>query len=114
MTRRIITTAIAAALTTALAAPAGAKQIHGAQVCGASGCRDLSATVRSGPFLDFRGSGTSAPPQGSDLYRFQMQVGDEQGKVHDTFAVLVAPAARRAHVEDPEAEGRWYVLTPGS
>jgi opacity protein-like surface antigen len=85
---------LVAVLALLCAAPANAKELLGAQLCGASGC----ATERQAALFEGQGGplggGTAAPPaQAGPWYRGALLLGD-RGKVYGRYAFYYVPDGR--------------------
>jgi hypothetical protein len=101
---------IATAAVLAVAAPAGAKQVTGASVCGANGCVDrshlLSPSRDDGGLLDLGVNRTGAPAP-APFIRLKIHVG-AGSETFGTNTLIVLPKQGIAAAED----GTWWKLSP--
>ena len=102
---RTIPLVLAAATAMALAAPATAKVIEEAAVCGADGCKAISTKGDAHVLLE-GGAITDAPKQ-SPFYRLRFAVGDGTGKVFERFTIVYVPSAHKIRAMD----GSWVETT---
>ena len=99
--------ALAAVAFLALPAPAGAKELTRAEVCGASGC----ATVTDRDALEpLAGAGTSIPPPAtSSFYTVRLTV--TAGEERHTWTVLYDPAVGAIRTMDESGAPIWRELS---
>ena len=105
MSIRTIPLVVVAAAAMVLAAPAVAKEIEEASVCGAGGC--TKATPRGDAHAMLDGGAVSDAPGPAPYYRIRLGIGDGSGKVFDRFSILYVPSADKVLAMD----GRWMHTT---
>ena len=98
--------AAVAALTLAAAPAAVAKEISGAEVCGAAGCTSVddeagrAALMEGGPLL-------RTPPTAAPYYEVNVEM-DHGGEEAGGFSYTAVPERRAYRTDD----GMWYEMTP--
>ena len=105
MSIRTIPLVVVAAAAMALAAPAVAKEIEEATVCGADGCVELAAKGSAHAMLD--GGAITDAPKPAPFYRIRVGIGDGSGKVFERFSILYVPSADKVRAMD----GMWVNTT---
>jgi hypothetical protein len=105
MSIRTIPLVVVAAAAMALAAPAVAKEIEEATVCGAGGCAQVAAKGNAHAMLD--GGAITDAPKPAPFYRIRLGIGDGSGKVFERFSILYVPSADRVRAMD----GMWVNTT---
>ena len=105
MSLRTILLVVAAAAAMVLAAPAMAKEIEEATVCGAGGCTKV--TPRGDAHAMLEGGAVSDAPAPAPFYRIRMGIGDGSGKVFERFSILYVPSAEKVRAMD----GQWMTAT---
>jgi hypothetical protein len=101
--RTIPLVVVAAAMV--LAAPAVAKEIEEATVCGAGGCTKV--TPRGDAHAMLEGGAVSDAPAPAPFYRIRLGIGDGSGKVFERFSILYVPSADKVLAMD----GQWMNTT---
>jgi hypothetical protein len=101
--RTIPLVVVAAAMV--LAAPAVAKEIEEATVCGAGGCTKV--TPRGDAHAMLEGGAVSDAPAPAPFYRIRLGIGDGSGKVFERFSILYVPSADKVFAMD----GQWMNTT---
>jgi hypothetical protein len=105
MSIRTIPLVVVAAAAMALAAPAVAKEIEEATVCGSDGCAEVAAKGNAHAMLD--GGAITDAPQPAPFYRIRVGIGDGSGKVFERFSILYVPSADKVRAMD----GIWVNTT---
>jgi hypothetical protein len=103
---RTILLVLAAAAAMALAAPAAAKEIDEATVCGADGCAKVTPRGNAHAMLESTGAVTDAP-KAAPFYRIRLGIGDGSGKVFERFWLVYVPSADKLRAMD----GLWVSTT---
>jgi hypothetical protein len=106
MSIRTIPLVLAAAAAMASAAPAVAKVIEEATVCGADGCAKVTPRGDAHAMLDSAGAVTAAPKP-APFYRVRLGIGDGRGKVFERFWLVYVPSADMLR----EMDGQWVSPT---
>jgi hypothetical protein len=106
MSTRMIPLMLAAAAALALAAPAMAKEIDEATVCGADGCAKVTPRGNAHAMLESAGAVTDAP-KAAPFYRIRLGIGDGSGKVFERFWLVYVPSADKLRAMD----GQWVSTT---
>ena len=88
-----------------LAAPAVAKEIEEAAVCGAGGCTKVAPSGDAHAMLE--GGEVSDAPASAPFYRIRLGIGDGSGKVFERFSILYVPSADKVRAID----GQWMNTT---
>jgi hypothetical protein len=111
MKRSALTALLATVVGLTLVAPAEAKRISGARVCGVSDCREIKNDTLLAALPD-SGSPTDPPkhPSGG-WYRTTITVEGEDGHEHDTFAVAAFPRARYVRTLESGQPVSWMPMT---
>ena len=91
MSIRTIPLVVAASAAMVLAAPAVAKEIEEAAVCGAGGCTKVAPRGDAHAMLE--GGAVSDAPASAPFYRIRLGIGDGSGKVFERFSILYVPSA---------------------
>lgn len=105
MSLRTIPLVVVAAAAMVLAAPAVAKEIEEATVCGAGGCTKV--TPRGDAHAMLEGGAVSDAPAPAPFYRIRLGIGDGSGKVFERFSILYVPSAEKVRAMD----GQWMTTT---
>lgn len=105
MSIRTIPLVVAASAAMVLAAPAVAKEIEEATVCGAGGCTKVAPTGDAHAMLE--GGAASDAPASAPFYRIRLGIGDGSGKVFERFSILYVPSADKVRAID----GQWMNTT---
>ena len=105
MSIRTIPLVVAASAAMVLAAPAVAKEIEEATVCGAGGCTKV--TPRGDAHAMLEGGAVSDAPAPAPFYRIRLGIGDGSGKVFERFSILYVPSAGKVLAMD----GQWMNTT---
>ena len=105
MTIRTIPLVVAASAAMVLAAPAVAKEIEEATVCGAGGCAKVAPRGDAHAMLE--GGAVSDAPASAPFYRIRLGIGDGSGKVFERFSILYVPSADKVRAMD----GQWVNTT---
>jgi hypothetical protein len=105
MSLRTILLVVVAATAMVPAAPAVAKEIEEATVCGAGGCTKV--TPRGDAHAMLEGGAVSDAPAPAPFYRIRLGIGDGSGKVFERFSILYVASARRVRAMD----GQWMTTT---
>ena len=106
MSIRTIPLVLAAAAAMALPAPAMAKKIEEATVCGADGCAKVTPRGNAHAMLENSGAVTDAP-RPAPFYRIRLGIGDGSGKVFERFWLVYVPSAEKLRSMD----GQWVNTT---
>jgi hypothetical protein len=108
--KRICLLALALAALGALPATAGAKEVMGVKVCGASGCNEVTDPAALKPFLDgSQPSETFNAPVGN-YYSVTMSYGD-QGVTVGTQLSYWLPGTALMHGSDQSSYDPWWQLS---
>ena len=102
---RTIPLVVVAVAALVLAAPAAAKVIEEATVCGARGC--TKATPGGDAHAMLEGGALSDAPAAAPFYRIRLGIGDGSGKVFERFTILYVPSAHKVRAMD----GQWTDTT---
>jgi hypothetical protein len=105
MSIRTIPLVVAASAAMVLAAPAVAKEIEEATVCGAGGCTKVAARDDAHAMLE--GGAVSDAPASAPFYRIRLGIGDSSGTVFERFSILYVPSAGKVRAID----GQWMNTT---
>ena len=105
MSIRTIPLVVAASAAMVLAAPAVAKEIEEATVCGAGGCTKV--TPRGDAHAMLEGGAVSDAPASAPFYRIRLGIGDGSGRVFERFSILYVPSADKVRAID----GQWMNTT---
>ena len=105
MSIRTIPLVVVAAAAMVLAAPAVAKEIEEATVCGAGGCTNVTPGGDAHAMLE--GGAVTDAPAPAPFYRIRLGIGDGSGKVFERFSILYVPSADRMLAMD----GQWMNTT---
>ena len=105
MSIRTIPLVLVAAAAMALAAPAMAKVIEEATVCGADGCTKV--TPRGDAHAMLEGGAVTDAPKPAPFYRLRFGIGDGTGKVFERFWIVYVPSADKVRAMD----GQWVNTT---
>lgn len=105
MSLRTIPLVVAAAAAMVLAAPAAAKEIEEAAVCGADGCAKVTPGGDAHAMLE--GVAVTDAPAPAPFYRIRLGIGDGSGKVFERFSILYVPSAMKLRGMD----GQWMTTT---
>ena len=105
MPLRTIPLVVVASAAMVLAAPAVAKEIEEAAVCGAGGCATVAPRGDAHAMLE--GGAVSDAPAPAPFYRVRLGIGDGSGKVFERFSILYVPSAQKVRAID----GQWMTTT---
>ena len=105
MSLRTIPLVVVAAAAMVLVAPAVAKEIEEAAVCGAEGCAKVTPGGDAHAMLE--GGAVSDAPGPAPFYRVRLGIGDGSGKVFERFSILYVPSAMKVRAMD----GQWMTTT---
>ena len=105
MSIRTIPLVVVAAAAMVLAAPAVAKEIEEATVCGAGGCTNVTPGGDAHAMLE--GGAVTDAPAPAPFYRIRLGIGDGSGKVFERFSILYVPSADKVLAMD----GQWVNTT---
>jgi hypothetical protein len=106
MSIRTVPLVLAAAAAMALAAPAMAKEIEEATVCGADGCAKVTPRGNAHAMAESAGAVTDAPKP-APFYRIRLGIGDGSGQVFERFWLVYVPSADKLRAMD----GQWVRTT---
>ena len=105
MSIRTIPLVVVAAAAMVLAAPAMAKEIEEATVCGAGGCTNVTPSGDAHAMLE--GGAVTDAPAPAPFYRIRLGIGDGSGNVFERFSILYVPSADKVLAMD----GQWVNTT---
>jgi hypothetical protein len=105
MSIRTIPLVLVAAAAMAFAAPAMAKVIEEATVCGADGCTKVKPGGDAHAMLE--GGAVTSAPKPAPFYRLRFGIGDGTGKVFERFWIVYVPSAEKMRAMD----GQWVNTT---